>query len=155
VQAPADHAATPRVLTTTNSVSGRSLANGGWRSLDMEEAGHKTRLELLLCGGAPAGIRTGDPSLPSMRRGFTTPLRTSRPHTSAQAGGAAEGRVVGRGEVMRSAVSGKSLARGATAVAMADMGQLASESSRSDQTLGEACSRSAPSSRATIVSCAR
>jgi hypothetical protein len=51
------------------------------------------------------------PSLPSMRGGFTPPSSASRTHTIAQVGGAADGRVVGRGEVTRSAVSGKSLAQ--------------------------------------------
>src|SRR5215213_3619435 len=52
------------------------------------------------------------PSLPSMRRGFTPPCMTSRYHTTAQVRGAAEDRVARRREVARSAVSGKSLARG-------------------------------------------
>ena len=47
-----------------------------------------------------------------MRRGFTPPCMTSRDHTTAQVRGAAEDRVARRREVARSAVSGKSLARG-------------------------------------------
>jgi hypothetical protein len=59
----------------------------------------------------PAGIEPATPSLPSMRGGFTTPCSPSRTHTIAQVRGAAGSWVVGRREVARSAVSGKSLAR--------------------------------------------
>src|SRR5215216_3931496 len=59
----------------------------------------------------PAGIEPATPSLPSMRGRFTPPFRTSRPHTSAQVGVAADGPVVGRTEVRRSAVSAKFLGR--------------------------------------------
>ena len=53
----------------------------------------------------PAGIEPATPSLPSMRGSFTTPCSTSRGHTTVQVGGAANGGVVGRGEVTCSAVS--------------------------------------------------
>jgi hypothetical protein len=59
----------------------------------------------------PAGIEPATPSLPSMRGGFTTPRTTSRLHTSPQVEGTVAGCVVGRGEVARSVVSGKFLAR--------------------------------------------
>jgi hypothetical protein len=59
-------------------------------SLSMRPAGRCTRPELLVWGGAPAGIEPATPSLPSMRRGFTTPCGTSRPHTTAQGEGATE-----------------------------------------------------------------
>ena len=58
-----------------------------------------------------AGIEPATPSLPSMRGWFTLPCSTSRSHTTAQVGGAAEGWVVGWREAARSAISGKSLAR--------------------------------------------
>ena len=60
--------------------------------------------------------RTGDPSLPSVRRGFTPPVSTSRDHTTAQVTGGAEDRAVGRREGTCGAVSGKSLARACTVV---------------------------------------
>jgi hypothetical protein len=83
----------------------------------------------------PSAIESAIPSLPSMRGGVTPPFRTSRPSTSAQMGGAADGRVVGRGEATRSAVSGKSLARGATNRRDGRHGAARqSEGSRSDQT---------------------
>jgi O-methyltransferase involved in polyketide biosynthesis len=59
----------------------------------------------------PGRNRTGDPSLPSVRRGFTPPRRTSRAHTTAQLEGAAGKRGVGRHEVACSVVPGKALAR--------------------------------------------
>jgi hypothetical protein len=59
----------------------------------------------------PAGIEPATPSLPSMRRRFTMSHATSRPHTSAQVKGAAEGWSMGRREAACSAVSGKFLAR--------------------------------------------
>jgi hypothetical protein len=49
--------------------------------------------------------------MPSMRGEFTTPCGTVHDHTTAQVRGGAEGWVVGRREVARSAVSGISLAR--------------------------------------------
>ena len=58
----------------------------------------------------PAGIEPATPSLPSMRRWFTRPCSTSRPHTTAQVRSAVADWVVGRGEAACSAVSGKSLA---------------------------------------------
>jgi hypothetical protein len=57
------------------------------------------------------GFEPLTPCMPSMCGGFTTPCRTSRPHTTAQVRGAVEGWVMGRREATRSAVSGKSLAR--------------------------------------------
>jgi hypothetical protein len=62
-------------------------------------------------GEPPGGIEPPTPSLPSMRRSFTSPRGTSRDHTTAQVRGAVEGCVVGRGEVASGVVSGKSLAR--------------------------------------------
>ena len=59
----------------------------------------------------PAGIEPATPSLPSMRRWFTPPRTTSCTHTTARVRGAVEGCIVGRSEVARSTVSGKSLAR--------------------------------------------
>ena len=61
--------------------------------------------------GAPRRNRTGDPSLPSMRRRFAFPCNTCRDHITAQVSGAVESGDVRRREVARSAVSGKSLAR--------------------------------------------
>jgi hypothetical protein len=61
-------------------------------------------------------IEPAIPSLPSMRRGFTTPRSTTRGHTTALVRGAVKGWVMGRNEVACSAVSAKSLARTCTAV---------------------------------------
>ena len=60
---------------------------------------------------APPGSSPATPSLPSMRGWFTSPRSTSCDHTTAKVKGAAEGCVVGRSEVARSAVSGEFLAR--------------------------------------------
>ena len=86
------------LLNSRLQVRGRSHSAGG------DSPSHQE-------GQWPGAIESTIPSLPSMRGRFTPPFRTSRPHTSAQVEGAAEDRVVGRGEVTRSAVSGKSLAR--------------------------------------------
>jgi len=59
----------------------------------------------------PVGIEPATPSLPSMRRWFTPPCRTSRDHTTGQVKGAVKDQGVGRREVACSAVVGKSLAR--------------------------------------------
>jgi hypothetical protein len=64
----------------------------------------------------PAGIEPATPSLPSMLGEFTTPCRTSRAHTTTLVRGAVEGWVVGRRQVPRSTVSGKSLARAPSGV---------------------------------------
>ena len=57
--------------------------NGPGRRMTSVPAGQS------LCG-APAGIEPATPSLPSMRGEFTTPRKTSRDHTTAQARAAAE-----------------------------------------------------------------
>jgi hypothetical protein len=72
----------------------------------------------------PAGIEPATPSLPSMRRWFTTPCSTSCLYTTAQVSSAAKGWVVGRREAARSTVSGKSLARACTAVHDMDAGAI-------------------------------
>jgi hypothetical protein len=65
------------------------------------------------CVEPPAGIEPATPSLPSMRRWFTTPCDTSHPYTTAQVRTAVEGCVVRRDEAASSRVSGKFLARAA------------------------------------------
>ena len=59
----------------------------------------------------PAGIEPATPSLPSMRRWFTTPCSTSRPTQPCRSEALRRVGFVGRGEVTCSVVSGKSLAR--------------------------------------------
>jgi Transposase, Mutator family len=63
-----------------------------------------------------------------MRGWLTTPSGTSRPHTTAQVRSAVEGRVGGRCEAARSAVTGKSLAR--TSVTIGDAGPQSAPISR-------------------------
>jgi hypothetical protein len=96
--------------------SGKLSGKRGCRLLITRQARCCTRPELRFLVEPPAGIEPATPPLPSMRRWFTTPCSTSRPHTVTQVSDAAEGRGVRRGEVARSAVSGKSLARSCTAV---------------------------------------
>jgi hypothetical protein len=57
------------------------------------------------------GFEPLTPCMPLMCGWFTSPRATSPTHATEQVKGAGEGRVVGRREVTRSAVSGKSLAR--------------------------------------------
>jgi hypothetical protein len=90
------HGATPGANTG-------SAADKGW----------PRSLADLWCGVVVVELRGFEPltpCMPSMLGAFTTPHRTSRAHTTVLVRGAVEGRVVGRGEVTRSAVSGKSLA---------------------------------------------
>jgi hypothetical protein len=85
--------------------------NRGWRLLITRQAGCCTRPELLVCGGAPRRIRTGDPILTIDAPVVHEAMQPSPTHATAQVRGASEGWVVGRREVTCSAVSGKSLAR--------------------------------------------
>jgi hypothetical protein len=72
-----------------------------WRTVLPEEAG---------IGEDPhsiepsTGTEPATPSLPSMRRGFTTPSDTSHLHTTAQVSTAVEGCIVRRNEAARSVV---------------------------------------------------
>jgi hypothetical protein len=83
------------------------------RGGDRRRAAHPRRPGLTCEFGVepPAGIEPATPSLPSMRRGFTTPGSTSRRHTTAHLKGAAKGWVLGRRQVTCRALSGESLAR--------------------------------------------
>jgi hypothetical protein len=77
----------------------------------MQQARYKTRVACHFVVELPAEIEPATPSLPSMRGWFTTPCGIPRHHATALVRAAAEGCVVGRGEVARGVVSGKFLAR--------------------------------------------
>jgi hypothetical protein len=94
----------PCIDSKRSNRAGKSLAHGGYRLLGMQQTGCRTRRELLVWGGTPAGIEPATPSLPSMRRWFMTPCGTARSRTTAQVRGTVEGCVVGWAEAASSRV---------------------------------------------------
>ena len=73
-------------------------------------------MEDALCLVELRGFEPLTPCMPLMCGWFTSPRTTSLTHATEQVKGAAEGWVVGRRQVTRSAVSGKSLARAPSGV---------------------------------------
>jgi hypothetical protein len=68
----------------STSRTGKSLANGGWRLSVTRQAGCQTRPELLVCGGAPAGIELGPHPYHRCSGGSR---RHAAPHVSTQSRG--------------------------------------------------------------------
>jgi hypothetical protein len=107
----ADRAEAGRPTISKRTIqAGKCLANGGRRPSPSDRPSVRTSLTCWFVVEPPAGIEPATPSLPSMRRWFTTPPNTSRPRTTAHVRSAVEGCVVGRGEVTCGVDSGKFLA---------------------------------------------